>query len=198
VTAARPQENAGKEEAPLFPSRPKPRSLLTSKSWSRPPRITPGGQIGCYAARLRKRLAALPGLVPQKSPAPPQVVGLYLAACAAQEPLPGREPGSVRTIEQRLSAIGWMCAQNGQPLDRVDRHIREVMQGIRRKHGRPPEEKEAVLGEDVVRMVETLDRDLLRGPQCHGLDGVAGPQRRGTHGSCGEVRAYLHLYQDKT
>jgi integrase len=90
----------------------------------------------------------------------PQVVGLYLAACAAQEPLPGRKPGSVRTIERRLSAIGWMCAQKGQPLDRADRHIHEVMQGILRKHGRPPDEKEAVLGDDVIRRAKTLDRDL--------------------------------------
>jgi integrase len=81
-------------------------------------------------------------------------------ACAAQETLPGRKPGSVRTIERRLSAIAWYCAQKGQPLDRADRHIREVMQGIRRKHGRPPDEKEAVLGDDVIHMAETLTRDL--------------------------------------
>jgi integrase len=95
-------------------------------------------------------------------PLPPsaQVVGLYLAACAAQEPLPDRKLGSVRTIERRLSAIAWYCAQKGQPLDRADRHIREVMQGIRRKHGRPPDEKEAVLGDDIIRMIETLGRDL--------------------------------------
>jgi integrase len=93
-------------------------------------------------------------------PPSPQVVGLYLAACAAEQPLLGRKPGSVRTIERRLSAIGWMCAQKGQPLDRSDRHIREVMQGIRRRHGRPPEEKEAVLGDDLIHMIETLTRDL--------------------------------------
>jgi hypothetical protein len=50
----------------------------------------------------------------------------------------------VRTIERRLSAIAWNCAQRGRPLDRADRHIAEVMSGIRRRHGRPPNQKEAV------------------------------------------------------
>ena len=66
----------------------------------------------------------------------------------------------MRTIERRLSAIAWNCAQRGQPLDRADRHIAEVMKGIRRQHGRPPDQKEAVLAEDLLRMIETLDRDL--------------------------------------
>ena len=66
----------------------------------------------------------------------------------------------MRTIERRLSAITWRFAQHGTPLDRADRHIAEVMRGIRRKHGRPPDQKEAVLAEDVLRMIETLGRDL--------------------------------------
>jgi integrase len=93
-------------------------------------------------------------------PPDPQVVGLYLAACASAPAMPGKKPGSVRTIERRLSAIGWNCAQRGQPLDRADRHIAEVMKGIRRQHGRPPDQKEAVLGDDLLRMMETLGRDL--------------------------------------
>jgi integrase len=101
------------------------------------------------------------------------------AACAAQEPLPGRKRGSVPTIDRRLAAIAWYCAQKGQPCDRADRHIREVMQGIRREHGRPPEEKEAVLGDDVIRMAETLHRDL-RGLRDRAilLIGFAGGLRR--------------------
>ena len=58
------------------------------------------------------------------------------------------------------SAIAWTCAQRGQPLDRADRHIAEVMRGIRRRHGRPPDQKEAVLAEDLMRMVATLDLGL--------------------------------------
>jgi hypothetical protein len=66
----------------------------------------------------------------------------------------------VRTIERRLSAIAWTCAQRGHPLDRADRHIAEVMSGIRRRHGRPPDQKEAVLAEDLIRMVAILDHGL--------------------------------------
>jgi hypothetical protein len=69
----------------------------------------------------------------------------------------------VRTIERRLSAIAWDCAQRGQPLDRADRHIAEVMSGIRRRHARPPDQKEAVFAEDLMRMVETLDHGLRAG-----------------------------------
>jgi integrase len=112
-------------------------------------------------------------------PPDPQVVGLYLAACASETPVAGHKPTSVRTIERRLSAITWRCAQSGQPLDRADRHIREVMKGIRRQHGRPPDQKEAVLADDLLRMIETLDRDL-RGLRDRAilLVGFAGGLRR--------------------
>jgi integrase len=107
------------------------------------------------------------------------VVGLYLAACASAPAMPGKKPGSVRTIERRLSAIAWNCAQRGKLLDRADRHIAEVMKGIRRQHGRPPDQKEAVLAEDLLRMAETLDRDL-RGLRDRAilLIGFAGGLRR--------------------
>jgi hypothetical protein len=62
-------------------------------------------------------------------PPDPQVVGLYLAASASEPPAPGKKPSAGRTIERRLSAIAWNCAQRGQPLDRADRHIAEVMSG---------------------------------------------------------------------
>ena len=112
-------------------------------------------------------------------PPDPQVVGLYLAACASEPAGAKRKPSSVRTIERRLSAIAWSCAQHGTPLDRADRHIAEVMQGIRRQHGRPPAQKEAVLAEDLLRMIETLGRDL-RGLRDRAilLIGFAGGLRR--------------------
>jgi integrase len=95
-------------------------------------------------------------------PPDPQIVGLYLAACASEKSIAGQpaKPDSVRTIERRLSAISWYFAQQGQPLDRADRHIAEVMRGIRRRHGRPPNQKEAVLAEDLLRMAAALNHDL--------------------------------------
>lgn len=55
------------------------------------------------------------------SPLPPdlRVVGLYIAACASGTAERGMKANSVSTIERRLSAIGWNCAQRGAPLDRT-------------------------------------------------------------------------------
>lgn len=96
-------------------------------------------------------------------PADTQVVGLYITAQASGSATAHRKPSSVGTIERRLSALAWNYAQRGQPLDRKDRHIATVMVGIRNTHGRPPVQKEAVLPEDVIAMLETLDRGTLRG-----------------------------------
>jgi integrase len=129
-----------------------------------------------YTAWCRRR-----GLDPDLGPLPPdpQVVGLYLAASASEPSAPGKKPNAVRTIERRLSAIAWTCAQHGQPLDRADRHIAEVMSGIRRRHGRPPDQKEAVFAEDLLRMVAILGHDL-RGLRDRAilLIGFAGGLRR--------------------
>ncbi|MET3616284.1 integrase [Rhizobium aquaticum] len=45
-------------------------------------------------------------------------------------------------------------------MDRSDRHIATVLAGIRRKHGTPPRQKEAVLGDDLKAMLNTLGHDL--------------------------------------
>ena len=99
------------------------------------------------------------------SPLPPhpQVVGLYITACASGSAGQGKKPNAVSTIERRLAAIGWNYAQRGTPLDRKDRAIATVMAGIRNKHGAPPRQKEAILPEDLIAMLETLDRSTLRG-----------------------------------
>jgi hypothetical protein len=60
-------------------------------------------------------------------PPDPRIVGLYLAACASETSSGRQKPLSVRTLERRLSAITWHCAQHGQLLDRADRHIAEPL-----------------------------------------------------------------------
>jgi integrase len=67
---------------------------------------------------------------------------------------------AVSTIERRLAAITTHYRSAGAPLDRGDRHIIDLMAGIRRSHGRPPKQKEAVLGDDILAMVATLSNDL--------------------------------------
>jgi integrase len=113
-------------------------------------------------------------------PPDPEVVGLYITACASGAAERGAKPNSVSTIERRLAAIGWNCTQRGMTLDRKDRAIATVMVGIRNTHAAPPRQKEALLPEDLIAMLETLDRGTLRGLRDRAmlLIGFAGGLRR--------------------
>ena len=113
-------------------------------------------------------------------PPDPQIVGLYITASASGKATGDKRPNAVSTIERRLSSLTWNYAQRGQPLDRKDRHIATVMAGIRNKHASPPRQKEAVLPEDLIAMLETLNRGTLRGLRDRAmlLLGFAGGLRR--------------------
>ncbi|RUZ46648.1 integrase, partial [Mesorhizobium sp. M7A.F.Ca.US.007.01.1.1] len=113
-------------------------------------------------------------------PPDPQVVGLYITACASGKVTGDKKPNAVSTIERRLSSITWNFSQRGQPLDRKDRHIATVLAGIRNTHASPPRQKEAILTEDLIAMLETLDRGTLRGLRDRAmlLLGFAGGLRR--------------------
>lgn len=116
----------------------------------------------------------------EQLPPDPQVVGLYITACASGAATGNRKPAAVSSIERRLSALSWRYRQLGEKLDRDDRHIATVLDGIRNTHGRPPVQKEAVLPEDLIAMLETLDRGALRGLRDRAmlLIGFAGGLRR--------------------
>ena len=110
-------------------------------------------------------------------PPTPELIGLYIADLASPQ---GKVPAlSVSSIERRLSGLSWGYAQRGQQLDRKDRHIVSVLAGIRRKHARPPVQKEAILPEDLRDMLATLPHDL-RGLRDRAilLIGFAGGLRR--------------------
>ncbi|WP_109670792.1 site-specific integrase [Mesorhizobium loti] len=113
-------------------------------------------------------------------PPDPQVVGLYITACASGKVTGDKKPNAVSTIERRLSSLAWNFSQRGQPLDRKDRHIATVLAGIRNSHACPPRQKEAILPEDLIAMLETLDRAGLRGLRDRAmlLLGFAGGLRR--------------------
>ena len=91
-------------------------------------------------------------------PPDPQLIGLYIAECAS--PQDNSPALSVSTIQRRLSGLSWHYTQRGQNLDRKDRHIATVLAGIKRKHARPPVQKEAILRDDILAMVATLGFDL--------------------------------------
>jgi integrase len=107
----------------------------------------------------------------------PQLIGLYLTDLAAPV---GKTPAiTVTTIERRLSGLAWHYQQRGFILDRKNRHIATVLAGIKRKHARPPVQKEAILAEDIRAMVACLPYDL-RGLRDRAilLIGYAGGLRR--------------------
>jgi integrase len=116
-------------------------------------------------------------------PASPQLVGLYITDLASPQRRAASQPAppalSVASIERRLSGLVWGHAQRGERLDRKDRHIASVLAGIRRKHARPPVQKEAILPEDLRDMLATLPHDL-RGLRDRAilLIGFAGGLRR--------------------
>ena len=110
-------------------------------------------------------------------PCAPQLIGLYIADLATPG---GKAPAlSVSSIERRLSGLAWGYSQCGERLDRKDRHIATVLAGIRRKHARPPVQKEAILPDDLRDMLATLPHDL-RGLRDRAilLIGFAGGLRR--------------------
>ncbi len=133
------------------------------------------------------------GLTPL--PPDPQVVGLYITALAAgtteassdrsayrgaRGKKTGAKPHAVSTIERRLSALVWNYAQRGLALDRKDRAIATVMAGIRNRHAAPPRQKEALGPDELIAMLETLERGSLRGLRDRAmlLIGFAGGLRR--------------------
>ncbi|UXX81540.1 tyrosine-type recombinase/integrase [Roseovarius pelagicus] len=91
-------------------------------------------------------------------PPSPEMIGLYLTDLASPT---GPSPAlTVNTINRRLSGLAWNYAQRGFSLDRKNRHIATVLAGIKRRHARPPLQKEAILAEDILAMVATLPHDL--------------------------------------
>jgi integrase len=111
-------------------------------------------------------------------PPDPRVLGLYVAACASGATT--GKPDSVATLERRISALRWNFTQRGETFDRADRHVATVLAGVRRTQGRPPEQKEAILPEDLKAMIATLDLRDLRGLRDRAilLIGFAGGLRR--------------------
>jgi integrase len=110
-------------------------------------------------------------------PPSPEMIALYLTDLAA--PTDSSATLAVSTIDRRLSGLAWNYAQRGFTLNRKDRHIADVLAGIKRKHARPPVQKEAILPEDIIAMVATLPFDL-RGLRDRAilLMGYAGGLRR--------------------
>ena len=111
-----------------------------------------------YAADWKHfgRWCRLKGVEPL--PPSPEMIGLYLTDLAS--PGTGAPALSVATIDRKLSGLAWHYAQRGVALDRKNRHIATVLAGIKRKHARPPVQKEAITAADLRAMLDTLPFDL--------------------------------------
>jgi hypothetical protein len=65
-------------------------------------------------------------------------------------------PRTVAPIERRLAAQLGILRKGPCPSNRKDRHVATVVAGVRRTHGRPPVQKEALLPEHVIAMLDAL------------------------------------------
>jgi integrase len=87
------------------------------------------------------------GFVPV--PAAPATVGAYLASLA--------ETHAPSTIRRRLAALGKMHRFNDLPWNPAHRDIQGPLQGLLRKHGRPPRKAAALTLEMLRQLVATCD-----------------------------------------
>ena len=103
-------------------------------------------------------------ILPRSPPAPARALG------PAGSP---RSSGGFR----RSSGISRNAAL---PFDRRDRHVATVLAGVRRTHGRPPVQKEALLPEHLIAMLDALPPSDLRNLRDRAilLIGFAGGLRR--------------------
>lgn len=142
------------------------------------------------------RLRGLSALPPSA-----EIVGRYIADLISPQ---GNRPLTASSIERHLSGLTWGYAQRGDPLDRTDPHIADVLADIRCKHSRPPARKEAILPQDLIAMLATLPRDL-RGLRDHAilLIGFAGGLRRSEivgldhgKGDTPDSRGWIDIFDD--
>ena len=176
----RPPRHGGSSKTPPRGGAPAPAQLETSPqppaTTPKPPppkipgkpteptgAIFPPGRAATACPRCRRTRKSSGSMSP---PAPP-----------ARSP---ENPSSVATLERRISALPWNFAQRGETFDRADRHVATVLAGVRRTQGRPPEQKEAILPDDLKAMIATLDLGDLRGLRDRAilLIGFAGGLRR--------------------
>ena len=92
----------------------------------------------------------------QKIPADPPLLSVYLADMA-------KRGMKVSTIRLALTAIAEAHRAAGLPLDCRDRVLQAVWKGIRRQVGIRPERKAALLGSDLRKILEGLDRNSVSG-----------------------------------
>ena len=171
-----PEENS-EEGSPAGDGRP---ARLPSPSGPTSPGPSSPNTRRAYAADWKHysawcRRHQLPALPPQAD-----TIGRYVAALADGSSDASGRPASRATIERRLSALVWNCAQRGLVLDRYARPIAAALADMRRRPPRLERPKQILQPADIAAMLETLDRATLRGLRDRAimLLGFAGGLRR--------------------
>ena len=106
-------------------------------------------------------------------PADPDTVAMFVASQAAD----GLNPS---TLDRRLAAIRLVHLGAGHASPHNTIKVTEVMRGIRRDWGRPPEKKAAALDEDIKKMADAVEPETTKGLRDRALllFGFAGAFRR--------------------
>ena len=111
------------------------------------------------------------GLAPL--PAEPQTIAMFVASQAAS----GLSPS---TLTRRLAAIRLLHLGAGHPSPHNTIQVTEVMRGIRRDWGKPPNRKAPAVDEEIKRMTDAVEPDTNKGLRDRALllFGFAGAFRR--------------------
>ncbi|HFD86143.1 MAG TPA: integrase, partial [Gammaproteobacteria bacterium] len=88
-------------------------------------------------------------------PAEPETVAMFIASQAAD----GLNPS---TLTRRLAAIRMVHLGAGYPSPHNTIFVSEVLRGIRRDWGRPPERKAAAIDEEIKKMVDAAESKTLK------------------------------------
>ena len=106
-------------------------------------------------------------------PADPETVAMFVASQAAD----GLNPS---TLDRRLAAIRLVHLGAGHASPHNTIRVTEVMRGIRRDWGQPPEKKAAALDEDIKKMADAVESETAKGLRDRALllFGFAGAFRR--------------------
>ena len=125
----------------------------------------------CHATASRT------GTQVESLPADPSTVWLYLSALVEADNAAGYK---VATLERRLSAIRWVHETEGHPSPTTHTRVRELMAGIRRTYGAPPDQVDPLSTDQLAKIVSTLDLDTKAGLRDRALllFGFAGAFRR--------------------
>ncbi|MDI7861937.1 tyrosine-type recombinase/integrase [Rhizobiaceae bacterium n13] len=175
-----PRSDANSKAAGLGPGSSPPVAVQTAQRGVERPQASADNTRRAYASDWKHFAAWCRRNGVAIMPPRPETVGSYLAALATGGAGAERKMASIATLKRRLSALAWNYGQRGLILDRSDGRIADALTAARKLGSRPAPGKQALRPDELVAMLETLDRATLRGLRDRAilLLGFAGGLRR--------------------